>query len=69
MALLGKILPRNGNALVDPSQQSAFLFQNWPKACSFNWISIEYTEDPFFIDVISLAVNHDPSKCKAFLKM
>ena len=67
MALLETILPRNGNALVDPSKQSAFLFQNWPDACSFNWRSTAITPDPFFIEAISLAVNHDPGKYKTSL--
>jgi hypothetical protein len=64
MELLETILPRNDNALVDLSKQSAFLFQNWPEACSFDWQSIKITPDPFFIDAVSLAINHDSGEYK-----
>jgi hypothetical protein len=62
--LLETILPRNGNTLVDPSKQSAFLFQNWPAACSFDWFAKEVAPDPFFIDAIALNVNHDSGEYK-----
>jgi hypothetical protein len=62
MQLLETILPRNGSAVVDPSKQGAFLFQNWPAACSFDWYATSFAPDPFFIDAISLVVNHDPGE-------
>jgi hypothetical protein len=62
MALLETILPRNGNPLMDPGKAHPALFQNWPKAFDPNWISRSLTEDPFYIEAISLYVNHDPGK-------
>lgn len=28
--------------------------QDWPQPCSLNWISEEFTPDPFFIEYITL---------------
>jgi hypothetical protein len=61
MALLETILPRNGSRpLMDPMKANAILFQNWPATFDSNWLRRDITRDPFFIEALSLFVNHDP---------
>lgn len=63
MAVLGTILPRNGSRpLVDPMKAHAILFQNWPATFDPNWLCRGSTRDPFFIEAVSLFVNHDPGR-------
>jgi hypothetical protein len=61
MALLETILPRNGNRpLMDPMKSHTVLFRNWPATFSPHWCFRTITPDPFFIEALSLFVNHDP---------
>lgn len=68
MALLETILPRDGGPpLMDPTKAHTVLFQNWPSTFDSNWICRALTPDPFFIEALSLFVNHDPGMPLRFL--
>lgn len=60
MDLLETILPRHSRPLMDPIGVHAALFQNWPASFDPNWLALEITPDPFYIEALQLFVNHDP---------
>lgn len=62
MLLLETILPQNGVPLVDPIKLNSRLFANWPRTFDPDWFFCFTLRDPFFIEALSLFVNHDSGR-------
>ncbi|KAL4893772.1 hypothetical protein BDV59DRAFT_23774 [Aspergillus ambiguus] len=44
----------------DPGCIESPVYEDWPSTCNPNWISEEFTPDPFFIDYLAILVNASP---------
>jgi hypothetical protein len=51
----------------DASEIEAPSFALWPKPCSPNWLALEITPDPFFVDWISINLKVYPGESGATL--
>jgi hypothetical protein len=70
MTLLETILPRNGDRpFTDPTKANTTFFQLWRPVNKGAVLSVNDCPDQFFIEALSLFVNHDPGRQTFFLEV
>ncbi|KAJ5519890.1 hypothetical protein N7463_000343 [Penicillium fimorum] len=50
----------------DPSMTDSPPLKKWPAPCSPDWISEEFTQDPFFLEYLATLLKACPGECKIY---